>query len=154
MASTITEWLEEHASQLVTQQRAEADNSKLLATFVGAVGATLVATALQVSTGGGAASVLDVVSVAFLALAIASVYAVVRRDRIRPGNQVSVFMTHAAETDQAVVLKALRDESIKSAEENWEVLEEIREAVRWVLLSSALAGGFAVASLLLPIFAN
>ena len=48
----ISEWLEGQAGRRFEQQRATIDNSKLMATFIAAVAATLVATTLQVGKAG------------------------------------------------------------------------------------------------------
>ena len=75
----IPEWLESQAVRKLEQQRATVDNSKLMATFIAAVAAAIVATTLQVTPNGK----LDFLATLGLIWCLVATWRVIEADRIR-----------------------------------------------------------------------
>lgn len=81
-AVAVKEWRVRQTEQALDRQRSQVETAKLLVTFALAVGATLVATALQV----GRPTALDVWATVALAAAFLGVVAVIVLDRLKEPN--------------------------------------------------------------------
>ncbi|GAA1428449.1 hypothetical protein GCM10009616_08080 [Microlunatus lacustris] len=78
VAGTVEEWLEEQADRRTALQRAQVETAKLMATFIAAVAATFVATALQV----GPPGIGDVLGAVAFAGTVVFTWRVVSADRL------------------------------------------------------------------------
>jgi hypothetical protein len=147
----VAQWMQDQSDRALTRQRATADNAKLVATFIAAVAATLVATALQV---GESARKLDIASVVALAFGVIVTLAVIGADTICEADHQAILSASVSGgqrwTDEHL-LRELRSQSVAAAEGNEAVVRRIRLWLALQVLLALIAGGLAVASLVLPL---
>jgi hypothetical protein len=147
----ISAWLEGQAARLLDRQRAEVDNSKLVATFVTAIAATIVATALQVDP----VSVLDLLASIGLVWCTIATWKVIQADRISVPDHLKLMTLGQAEgEDSDGMLRKLRQGTLASVDDNETVVEQVRTALRRVLVAAAVGSGLALVSLLYPILVH
>ena len=140
-------WKQARADQAYTRQRAQADNAKLIATFVAAIVATLVATGLQV----GSPSWLDVLATLGLTIVVILTWCVIQNDRLQEVDEARV--------DQVLLNSAWawdrkREELDQLTQAlvyfNDDLLEWMISGARWQLAAAAATSILAAASLLFP----
>jgi hypothetical protein len=147
----IYEWLEGQADRLLEKQRAEVDNSKLVATFVTAVAATIVATALQVHP----VSVIDLLAAIGLIWCTIATWKVIEADRLSVADHLNLMTVgKAAGEDADGMLRTLRQGTLGAVDDNETVVKQVRTALRRVLLAAAVGSGLALVSLLYPILSH
>jgi hypothetical protein len=87
MAQSEAEWLEQHAQRLLANQKSAVDTAKLLTTFVAAIAATLVATALQVEP----ILELDRVATTWLGWCVGATILTILADRLQAPDHAKVL---------------------------------------------------------------
>ena len=144
----ISAWLEGQAARRFDQQRAAVDNSKLIATFITAIAATIVATALQVDP----TSFLDLVATIGLGWSIVATWRVIEADRLTVADHRALMTDGNAQGLNADdMLRSLRQGTLATVDDNEKVVEHVRTALRRTLLAAAVGSGLAVISLLRPL---
>jgi hypothetical protein len=145
MSTGIPEWLEGQAARMLDRQRATVESSKLMATFIAAVAATIVATALQVGRPGW----LDFLATAGLVWCLIATWRVIEADRLTVADHHTILTSGAAAgLSQDDMLRDLRAETIAAVDDNEIVVKYVRSALWRVLLAAALASALALISLL------
>jgi hypothetical protein len=145
MPQTSAEWLESQADRAFSRQRAQVDTAKLLATFTTGIGATIVATALQVDK----PNKLDLTATCFLATSFVAVLAVILLDRLAVADESRVLtfsqLHHWSEEE---LIAELQTATIAAAYNNAEVVSIVRWALVFQVCLSAVAATLAAVSLL------
>lgn len=138
------EWLDDHIGRSLDRQRASSDTAKLLVTFVGAIGATLVASALEVD-GDAWQSVASAVA---LAVGVVLTVAVFRVDRLAEADREEVaqraLMNPWSESD---ILRELRNAALTAVEGNDELLASQQRLVAAQAIATLAASVLACMSL-------
>lgn len=145
MAQTPAEWLQAQAERSLGRQRAHVDTAKLVSTFIAAIAATLVATALQV----GEPTALDAASAVLLALTTVATICVILFDRLTEANHQLVLERAAINQwgDEKLLIE-LREAAQTAVHINEGVLGWVRWALGVQLIMSAVTGVVAAISLL------
>jgi hypothetical protein len=141
----ISEWLEGQAARNLDRQRATVENSKLMATFIAAVAATIVVTALQVGRPGW----WDFLAAVSLAWCLGATWRVIEADRLTVADHDAIMTSGTAQglgVDD--MLHDLRQGTIAAVNSNETVVEYVRSALWRVLIAAALASALALISLL------
>ena len=148
--AAVQSWYGQQYDRVLGRQRAQADTAKLLVTFALAVAATLVATALQV-TSSPVSSVLDVAAVLILALGFAMAVNVVFLDDLEEPDPTFAEQQAVAHGWTDIQKLAVLLLIAKQTEARNEIsVAKIRAAVTHQLYTSIIAGGLAAISLLIP----
>jgi hypothetical protein len=141
----IPEWLEGQAARTLDLQRTTVENSKLMATFIAAVAATIVATALQVGRPGW----LDSLATAGLVWCLGATWRVIEADRLTVADHDAIMTSGTAQGLGADdMLHDLRQGTIAAVNNNETVVKNVRSALWRVLLAAAVASGLGLISLL------
>jgi len=149
----VAQWLQDQSDRCFARQRATADDAKLVATFVAAVAATLVATTLQV---GDSPTRLDAAATAGLALTVGLAAVVVWTDTLREADHQAIITASAGGGSQwssERLLRELRVATLAAVNGNEAVVTRI---LRWLTTQLAIAfatGVVAAVSLLRPLLA-
>jgi hypothetical protein len=145
MSQTSADWLQAQADRSLDRQRAQADTAKLVSTFVAAIAASLVATALQVGPPGG----LDIAATCLLALAVLSTICVVLFDRLtEPNHRLVLERAAINQWDDEKLVKELREAAQTAVHINEGVLVLVRWTLAVQLVLSTVTGVLAAISLL------
>lgn len=132
-------WIDEYHLEELNQARGRADTAKLVATFTTAISASLVATELQVRSGG--MSGWDLLAVIALGLAFSFTLGVAGLDRLTVVDVREILTQQTAlgaPADQT--LNALRAASRATLTFNDGVLAQIRVALVLQLVAATVAG--------------
>lgn len=120
----VNEWLDGQADRCFDRQRAQADNAKLVATFVTGVAAGLVATALQI---GGDPTSADRDSLKWLAAASAAAVVVALMDRLHEADHRTVVLQgQVGAWSDGQLLTALRDATHLAVIFNEKTVRDVR----------------------------
>lgn len=142
----VDEWLDGQADRCFDRQRAQTDNAKIVATFVTATAAGLVATGLQV---GDTASDLDRSALMWLGFATVAGVAVALLDRIHEANHSLITMqAHLGGWSDAQLLRTLRDQTLKVVVWNERSVRDVKIALAVNVSLSVFAAYEASRSLL------
>jgi hypothetical protein len=145
--ASITEWLEGQAVRRFEQQRATIDNSKLMATFIAAVAATIVATTLQVTPNGK----LDFFATVGLVWCLFATWRVIEADRLKMADHQDIMTRgNTQHLKPEAILENLREGTIAAVNFNETVIDDVRAALWRVLIAAAAGSALALMSLLRP----
>jgi hypothetical protein len=145
----LAQWERAELDRALNRQTSQADNAKLVATFVTAVVATVVATALQV---GDKPTLLDYLATILLAVTTWRTWAVVNSDGLRDvdRHQVQNVLRSSALTPETK-LEEIRRLVLTVADGNDAILNlRMLPILRGQLMFAALSGLAAAVSLLWP----
>lgn len=145
-AVTVSDWLEAQAERMFVRQRALADTMMLVATFATAVCATIVATALQVSTNHQRD---DRFSAVLLGGSFVAALLVIALDRITEVDQSRILAEAKLRgwTDKQVI-DELRTATVAACYANSPIIKQMKFALGVQLVLSLLASSIAAVSLL------
>ena len=145
MHDSIAAWVEANADRVQARQKAQADAAKLIATFIVAVAASLVAAQLQEKT----SAVFDRWSVILLAVSTVLAVMVVLLDRLSEADHLEILEeARLLGWDNETLLGELRLNSVAAARDNEKVLREVRIALLVQFVCAIAGGAVAVAGLL------
>ena len=147
MAQSEAEWLEQRAQRLLGNQKSAVDTAKLLTTFVAAIAATLVATALQVDP----IRELDHRAVTWLAWCVGATIVTILLDRLQAPDHTKVLAEKTLNGwSSTETLTQLRIEELATVRFNRWIVWAVEGVVAAQILLATVAGTLATVSLLLP----
>lgn len=142
----VNEWLDGQADRCFDRQRAQTDNAKLVATFVTAISAGLVATALQI---GGDPTSADRDSLKWLGAAAVAAVLVPALDRLHEADHRTVVLqSQIGGWSDSQLLRALRDATHMAVVFNEKMVRDVKVALVANLILSGIAGYVASLSMI------